>query len=294
MRPHQRQRYAQQIDRVVQHLEKHDWAASSQAPDLAVLAATANLSPFHFHRIFRLMTGESIGELIRRLRLARGVAVLNNTSAQVTQAAMTSGYATPQAFARAVRQATGRTPTDLQRSQELVLSLKNRLQASCTRESTPPLSIEITSIDPFTVKALRNVGDYNELNAAYERLFEIVFAQQSLDTLQCIYGVPLDDPFSVSPQECRFECAVQLDSTCELAPPIRSMQLGGGTYVVSRHVGDYNLIHTAIDQLFGALIDCEGVELADAPVHIQYHDQPEDRPTHELRANIFVAIDWEV
>ena len=34
----------------------------------------------------------------------------------------------------------------------------------------PPLSIEITSVEPFTVQALRNVGDYAALNRAFERL----------------------------------------------------------------------------------------------------------------------------
>jgi AraC-like DNA-binding protein len=36
---------------------------------LAELARIANFSPFHFHRLFRAMTGESAAGLVRRLRL---------------------------------------------------------------------------------------------------------------------------------------------------------------------------------------------------------------------------------
>jgi Fe2+ transport system protein FeoA len=36
--------------------------------DLEDLAAVAHFSPFHFHRVFRGMVGESVKEHIRRLR----------------------------------------------------------------------------------------------------------------------------------------------------------------------------------------------------------------------------------
>lgn len=293
MRHTQRQRYAGQIDRVVQYLQGLDWSRTEQSPDLEALAGIANLSSWHFHRIFRLMTGESIGDLMRRIRVARGVAVLDDGSMQVTHAAMASGYATSQAFARAVREVTGQTPTQLRRSQDLLSSLRAQLRIESDSRATPPLSIEITSIAPFTVQALRNVGDYKDLDAGYGRLFDLVFAELPMQSLQGIYGVPLDDPLSVPAHLCRFECAVQLEGTVSIAAPVAEMRLGGAHYVVARHVGDYNLIHSVIDDLADALLDCAGISFADAPVHIRYLDQPEDCPADRLRADIFIPIEWD-
>jgi AraC family transcriptional regulator len=290
MRPTQRQRYAEQIERLVRYLHALDWSDDAAGLDLEKLAAVANLSPWHFHRVFRLMTGESVGEMVRRMRVAKGAALLRGSPGQVTQAAMASGYATPQAFARAVRRVTGLSPTDLPGSQELLALLRARTTG---KDGTPPLSVEITSVHPFTVQAMRNVGDYRQLDAAFGRLFESVFAEQSMEALQGIYGVPIDDPVSVPPTECRFECAVRLDMAVAFTPPIRAIELGGGMYVVGHHLGDYDLVHSAIDELYAMLLECCDTRLADAPLYVWYLDDPEARPPHALRANIYIPVEWE-
>lgn len=38
-------------------------------PSLAELASAAAVSPFHFHRVWRAMTGETVGQSIARLRM---------------------------------------------------------------------------------------------------------------------------------------------------------------------------------------------------------------------------------
>ena len=291
MRPTQRQRYAEQIDRLVRYLCTLDWADDAADIDLEKLATIANLSPWHFHRVFRLMTGESVGDLVRRLRVAKGAALLGGSRGEVTQAAMASGYATPQGFSRAVRRVTGLSPTDLPRSHEFLALLQARVAG---KEEKPPLSIEITSIDPFIVQAMRNVGDYRDLDSAFARLFEQVFTEQSMHALQGIYGVPVDDPMSVAPAECRFECAVKIESLATPDPPLQAIELGGGSYLVAHHNGDYDLIHFAIDQLYLASIESRDIILADAPVFVSYRDEPEARPADELRADIYIPIEWEM
>lgn len=289
MRPTQRQRYAEQIDRLVRYLSAVDWTDEAADMDLEKLAAVANLSPWHFHRVFRLMTGESVGDLVRRLRVAKGVALLSGSPGEVTDAAMASGYATPQGFSRAVRRVTGLSPTELARSHELLALLRARVAA---QEGRPPLTIEIRSVEPFIVQALRTVGDYRDLDTVYGRLFELVFSEQSTHALQGIYGVPLDDPLSVAASECRFECAVKIESDMTLEPPVHAIELGGGNYVVAHHVGDYASIHLAIDELYVVLIESRSISLAVAPVFVSYRDDPETRPAHELRADIYIPIEW--
>lgn len=290
MRPTQRQRYAERIDRLVRYLSAVDWSDHAADLDLETLAAVANLSPWHFHRIFRLMTGESVGELVRRLRVAKGIAQLGGLRGDVTQAAMASGYATPQGFARAVRRVTGLSPTELPRSQEMIALLQARV---ATQGGRPPLSIEVTSIDPFMVHAMRNVGDYRCLNAAFARLFELVFAEVPMQTLQGIYGVPLDDPLSVTAAECRFECAVRSESLTTPQSPVHAIELGGGSYLVAHHVGDYDLIHAVLDHLYLAIVESSGIEFADAPLFVLYRNDPEARVARELQADIHIPIEWK-
>lgn len=62
------------------------------------LAAIACFSPFHFHRIFRGMVGESLKEHIRRLRLERAASQLKVGKQPVTQIALDAGYSSHEAF----------------------------------------------------------------------------------------------------------------------------------------------------------------------------------------------------
>lgn len=67
-----RAEYAARINRVVDHLERH----LDQPLKLEELARIACFSPFHFHRLFRALTGESLYQFILRLRLEKAAAQL--------------------------------------------------------------------------------------------------------------------------------------------------------------------------------------------------------------------------
>ena len=54
------------IERALAHLQQRV-QARAPLPDLAELAAVAHQSPFHFHRVYRAMTGETVDELLRNL-----------------------------------------------------------------------------------------------------------------------------------------------------------------------------------------------------------------------------------
>ena len=66
-RPVTRESYARRLNRVAEHI----WAHLDAPLDLAQLAEVACLSPFHFHRIYRAMIGETVAETVSRLRLQR-------------------------------------------------------------------------------------------------------------------------------------------------------------------------------------------------------------------------------
>ena len=80
MRPDNRARYADRIDRVLAHIET---SGAPETLDLEELAGIAALSSFHFHRVFRLMTGETLTETLRRVRLARTLPELGDETASI-------------------------------------------------------------------------------------------------------------------------------------------------------------------------------------------------------------------
>jgi AraC family transcriptional regulator len=64
--------YEKRVNRVIDHVREH----LGEALSLERLAQIAAFSPFHFHRIFRAITRETLSTSIQRLRLERAAVAL--------------------------------------------------------------------------------------------------------------------------------------------------------------------------------------------------------------------------
>lgn len=106
------QNYRRRIARVIEAIIVDPAAPHS----VESLAALAHFSPFHFHRIYRALTGESVAATVRRVRLVQAANRLKDGGASVTEAAIDAGYDSTQSFARAFRDLTGFSPTGFRRN----------------------------------------------------------------------------------------------------------------------------------------------------------------------------------
>ena len=104
--------YRARIDRVLAHLADHLDADLS----VAELARIAHFSPYHFHRMFRAMTGESVAALVRRLRLETAGRALRERDGSVIDVALAAGYGSPEGFTRAFQQAFAAAPSAYRRA----------------------------------------------------------------------------------------------------------------------------------------------------------------------------------
>ena len=89
--------YGRRIARVSQHIADHLDAEI----DVERLAAVAYFSPWHFHRIYRETTGETVADTVRRLRLHRAAVELTRGDTPLGRIAKRAGYGTLAAFSRA-------------------------------------------------------------------------------------------------------------------------------------------------------------------------------------------------
>ncbi|HYY93436.1 MAG TPA: helix-turn-helix domain-containing protein [Pyrinomonadaceae bacterium] len=77
---------------------------------LEEIADAAHLSPFHFARLFKKLTGAAPHAYLASLRAARARELLAETDLSVTEVGARVGYMSSSHFARAFRQATGISP----------------------------------------------------------------------------------------------------------------------------------------------------------------------------------------
>jgi AraC family transcriptional regulator len=83
---------------------------------LEEIAAAAHLSPFHFARLFKKLTGATPHNYLAALRAARAQALLSETDLSITEIGARVGYGSSSHFAKAFRQATGISPRDFRRA----------------------------------------------------------------------------------------------------------------------------------------------------------------------------------
>ncbi|MCJ2083398.1 bifunctional DNA-binding transcriptional regulator/O6-methylguanine-DNA methyltransferase Ada [Methylobacterium sp. J-090] len=102
--PPQAQRHAEAVARACRLIGE-----AEEPPALAALARAAALSPFHFHRVFRSVTGvtpKAYAEAVRAERLAAALP----TAGTVTEAAYAAGYGTAGRFYAAAGPRLGMSP----------------------------------------------------------------------------------------------------------------------------------------------------------------------------------------
>jgi AraC family transcriptional regulator len=137
---------------------------------LEEIARAASFSMFHFHRIFKVVVGETVSEFTRRLRIEWAAnLLLSNRYDDITAIAVDCGFSSSQNFAKAFRKYFNMTPSAYRKSKagnkvskdENAFSL--RTVYAPDNVSINPMKIERRNIMNAEVRAMP------EYNVAYVR-----------------------------------------------------------------------------------------------------------------------------
>jgi len=265
---------------------------ADNSPSLGEIADAAAISKFHFHRIYRLVTGETCTETLRRIRLAQGATHLLQQNSSVTDAAFEAGYATSQAFAKALKAALSTSATKLKADPERLSSAIGYLGSPAIQKTgtvSPLLSVELISLDPFDIIVKRHVGDPAAETVVYEALFD---ALGDFENLEAILGFPHDDPRYTDISECVVDCALGTTKAPSALPSGITLQEGpSGLFLLSPHYGPYGDVEPLIDALYEVALSMPFIEIADTPMFIHYLDDPEETPEEDLRAVVHLPFE---
>jgi AraC family transcriptional regulator len=114
--------YTQRIDRVIDYLRGN----LDRPVKLAELADVACFSEFHFHRIFKAVSGEPLNSFTNRLRLEKAARLLRYSGKSLTDIALDCGYSSSSTFSRAFRSGYDTSPSQFRKSGEIKNSKSQR------------------------------------------------------------------------------------------------------------------------------------------------------------------------
>ncbi len=275
--------YIRRFTRVTEYI----YANLDAELDLNRLAEVAALSPWHWHRIWQAVYGETVAATVKRLRLQRAAADLAQSSLPLDEIWPRAGYGSLAAFARAFKEAYGLPPAEY------------RKHGSHTRFTLPTApkgisamrDVAIRKLAPASLAVVPHHGSYMEIGRAFETLFGTLAARNLLRPGLCMKGLYYSDPSAVPEAELRSAAGILLpDADFPVEPPLQRAELRGGDYAVLRHKGPYADMKAAYDWLFGEWLVQSGREAADAPVFEDYLNNPREVAPTELLTDICLPL----
>jgi AraC family transcriptional regulator len=289
---HPRATYIARINRVIDHIDAH----LADALDLDTLAAVAHFSPWHFHRVFHAMTGETLADCVRRRRLETAAArLLALPPTPGLGIALDVGFGSAEAFTRSFRAYFGVTPTAWRRGAYRDWAERHRVQLSKIHQADrkrdqavaqgfrddrrnwpagsvvpfegDPMNVDIQTLAATRVAYMRCVGPYgtSAIPQTWQR-FAVWCEQQGFtQPRRPMYGVAQDNPEITSPEKCRYDACVLVDASFEPAGEIGVQTLAGGRYACVPFAGTPADIHAAWSRLYGQWLPDSGYQADDRP-----------------------------
>ena len=103
------------VDRRIRKSIELMHAQLDQNLSLRALAAASYLSPFHFSRLFKKLTGATPHNYLASIRVTRAQSLLAETDMPITEVGARVGYLSASHFTKAFRQTTGTTPREFRK-----------------------------------------------------------------------------------------------------------------------------------------------------------------------------------
>jgi AraC family transcriptional regulator len=274
--------YADRLERVFRWLADH----LDDAPDLVRLADVACLSPYHFHRVYRAMHGETAADTVRRLRLHRAAVELITGELPVARVARRAGYGSQEAFTRAFKVAYG-VPPARYRASFAPIPTTHREDMM---DTTTIYEAEIRQQAPIRVAALAHRGAYANIGSTFERLLALAGGQALLGPGARTFGIYYDDPAAIPAGALRADACLAIPDGRVPEGELQVREIRGGRYAVVRYTGPYAELERPYKWLYGVWLAQSGEEPDDAPSVEEYLNDARAVPPTELLTEIWLPL----
>ncbi|WP_235905735.1 AraC family transcriptional regulator [Pseudooceanicola pacificus] len=266
--------------RVMDHIH------ANPAGDLSLdeLAEVAAMSRFHFHRVFRALTGETCAQAVRRIRLHLAASQLMRSGGEVDAVARNVGYTDRDSFDRAFRAQYGMTPVrfrDLGQPLPLIQNHRGTIQM---------YPVDIRDLPERQLVGLPHTGAYYRISEAFSRVDTIVAARGLYPRLDGMFACFYDDVSSVPEAELNSFAAFALLPGTPVPEGLESRTQPAGPHAVLTFKGPYANLPSAYDYLFGQWLVGSGRDLADAPSFEHYLNTPMNTAPEDLMTEICLPL----
>lgn len=247
---------------------------------LSVLANIAFLSPYHFHRIYRSISGETIAQTVRHVRLDHAALLLAKTEVSIDKVAKQCGYNNTQSFNRLFKSVYNRTPA--------VFRMDNKILNYDTLPNNNYIA-NIREVGELEVVYVEHTSPLAERNYAFKRLCEWLNLDKNNEVNHMKVRVLLDNPHTTRNHLIRaLTCKASTDSYAK--PPIKYLKLKAGCCAVVSHLGPYETLEALYDWFFTTWLPSVEFTLDDRHIYEKYLNNCLSTPPDVLLTDVYIPI----
>lgn len=301
--------YLSRIHAVQDYIENH----LGSALRLEELARVARISPFHFHRMYRALTGESLYQFILRLRLERAAWRLrSNPDEPVTNISLDCGFGSSAAFARAFKAKYGTSASqwragskireaNRKNGKDIMVTLaddeaEGRTEVTAmTSASKPALSVRVETASPFPVLYIRHTGPYAGDSALFQDLFGRLLKWAGARGLvrfpeTKLLSVYHDNPEITEQENLRVSVCISVPPGTAGSGEVNRMEIPGGEYAKALFELDVTEYGAAWNWMYCTWLPSSGYQPDDRPGIECYLNNPDEHPEKKHRVELWIPV----
>jgi AraC family transcriptional regulator len=249
--------YRSRINQVIDHVNNN----LDRSISLDELASVAFFSPFHFHRIFVAVTGETVNNFTNRMRNEKAARLLKFSKRSIAEISIECGFSSTSTMTRSFKQYFEVTPGQYKKGQQIKSSKIRKELHPITDYHCNMTHEELERIFPVQIKKLpvRRIAYKRVLDAFADGVVLNAFAElinwskeMNLYHTETIFGMSKDDPEVTPKEKYRYEVCITIPNNIKIdsGDRIQTTTLPAGKYAVIRVSGALNLVSEGINYLF--------------------------------------------
>jgi AraC family transcriptional regulator len=261
--------YRKRINKVIDYVNNN----LNKSISLEELASVAFFSPFHFHRIFVAVTGETVNNFTNRIRNEKAARLLKFSKKSISEISIESGFSSASTLSRLFKQYFEISPSEYRNGVKIKNSkIRKELypinQYHCNmtaEELEKKFPVEIRQMPQRRIAYIRVMDSFRE-GVVLNAFEEMVKWAKKMDLFhsEIIFGMSIDDPEVTPKEKYRYEVCITIPQKfiIDSVSFLETTTLPKCKYAVTSVSGDFNLVVAATNYLFdnwliNSLYECE-------------------------------------
>lgn len=291
--------YRRRINKVQDYIEEHIMDSFT----LEDLAMIAGFSKYHFHRIFKAITHESLLQYVNRFKLERAALLLGQRiDMTITDIAYHMGFSDSAVFSRSFKHMYHMSPREYRENyrknckDQYHISRYNLGMSDEEKKESIDGHVEIVNIQAIKIAYIRFTGDYQELAIHFplilERLFEIGNMQNLIEDEAKVVAIYHDHPEFSQPKDFKTSIGITIPyNACIDESELSFMEIPSGLYIVGHFYIPQHLYSVIWDYIYEEWLTTSGYVPRDSfPFEMYMNNYREDK-NHMHRVDIYLPVE---